>query len=41
MVFNELEAFDRQYYEVERHGYIFKIVFCNDKAELQAFEGLD
>lgn len=40
MVFNDLEAFDRQNYEVECQGYIFKTVFCSDKAELQAFEGL-
>ena len=38
--FNYLEAFDRQYYEVENQGYIYKTVFCNDKAEAQAFRGL-
>lgn len=40
MVFNDLEAFDRQYYEVECQSYIFKTVFCNQKSELQAFRGL-
>lgn len=40
MVFNDLEAFDRQYYEVEHQSYILKTVFCNQKSELQAFRGL-
>jgi hypothetical protein len=40
-VFNELEAFDRPYHEVENQGYIYKTVFCNDKAEAQAFWGFD
>ena len=38
MVFNDLEAFDRAYYEVERSSYTFEIVFCYDKSKLQAFE---
>ena len=40
MVFNDLEAFDRQYHEVECQSYILKTVFCNQKSELQAFRGL-
>ena len=28
-VFNDLEAFDRQYHEVENQGYIYKTVFCS------------